>query len=389
MKTAFVITLLVILSTCIYAQTSYIQVVSEADISVFLDGMFKGKTTSDIGGLIIEDVNPGGHIIKVVKEGFGPQEEHINLKSGEVFTYEVKPFIPKIKISQEGNVEQQDINLKVGKIIIQSLPVEISINILGLGISSFKTQDMWSADKVPAGTYSATFEWKEKILTKVFEVTNNQITHLFVNMIKSEIEDLSSMVSNPNVDYGSFTDPRDDQTYKTVSIGNQVWLAQNMNFETGNSWCYDNDFSNCEVYGRLYDWETALELCPTGWHLPNDEEWKQLVREVDSQYNYQDLEWKEGLSGPGSDAGINLKPNGGLYSFGTGTDQYGFTALPGGVFYHSNTFRHLGDQTFFWSSTACNERDAWGQCLYRNQDVVFRGTMTKEMGNAVRCLRDY
>jgi uncharacterized protein (TIGR02145 family) len=84
--------------------------------------------------------------------------------------------------------------------------------------------------------------------------------------------------SNPDTTgQTTFTDPRDGQTYNIVQIGNQTWFAENLNYATGNSWCYDNNDSNCNIYGRLYDWQTALTACPSGWHLPSDAEWTVLT----------------------------------------------------------------------------------------------------------------
>ncbi len=182
-------TFITINTSIIIGQTTYIQVISEPEISVFINDEYKGKTSSDYNGIIIENVSPGTSTIKVVKNGFNPQEETINIKLGEVYIYKVKPFIPKIKISQLGNEGQQQMDLKVGKIKIQSLPVSITISIPHLGVYSAKTQDEWIADDVPIGDYIAIFSLNNKSLRDTIHIIQNKLTHLFVNMIKEEIED--------------------------------------------------------------------------------------------------------------------------------------------------------------------------------------------------------
>jgi len=112
---------------------------------------------------------------------------------------------------------------------------------------------------------------------------------------------------------GSFTDTRDKKTYKTVKIGEQTWMAENLNYSQ-RSKCYDNKPANCDKYGRLYDWNTATEVCPKGWHLPNDVEWEILTATV----------------GGKETAGKLLKAASGWDNNDNGSDSYGFSALSGG-----------------------------------------------------------
>ena len=127
-------------------------------------------------------------------------------------------------------------------------------------------------------------------------------------------------VSAVNAQGGSFTDKRDGKTYRTVKIGKQTWMVENLNHKTGSSVCYDNEESNCQKDGRLYDWNTALNACPAGWHLPSDAEWTALTDFVGGEETVgTKLKSKTGWS-----TGKNYK---------VATDDYGFSALPGGYGY--------------------------------------------------------
>jgi len=90
---------------------------------------------------------------------------------------------------------------------------------------------------------------------------------------------------------GSFTDPRDKKTYKTVKIGKQTWMAENLNYNAKGSKCYDNKPDNCEKYGRLYDWNEAVKACPKNWHLPTQAEWTELMNFLVS--NKKDVRYVE------------------------------------------------------------------------------------------------
>lgn len=203
------------------------------------------------------------------------------------------------------------------------------------------------------GEYTATFTWNNKTKRHTIKVQQNQLTHLFVNMVKGEIEDrsvqgISNSLSsgfNPNITYGEMRDSRDNQVYKTVKIGNQVWMAENLNYKTNSgSLCYDNDEANCNKYGRLYNWETAKRVCPPGWHLPSKVEFEQLMSSV----NYDGNSLK--AIGQGKDGGI-------------GTNTSGFSALLAGNRSSGGNFGNLYSSASFWSSTENTASYAYGVYL--------------------------
>jgi uncharacterized protein (TIGR02145 family) len=115
----------------------------------------------------------------------------------------------------------------------------------------------------------------------------------------------------------------DISNYKTKQIGTQTWMAENLDYYVAGSKCYHNDPANCTKYGRLYDWETAKTVCPTGWHLPSYEEWDILVKYVDPNFNSDNDE-----GGNDNVAGTKLKAKNGWGTDDKSSDDYGFSALP-------------------------------------------------------------
>jgi uncharacterized protein (TIGR02145 family) len=201
----------------------------------------------------------------------------------------------------------------------------------------------------------------------------------------------------------------DGNIYKTVAIGNYRWMAENLKTTiynngieipkvTGNSawsglssgaYCWYNDNgSNAGHYGALYNWYAVNtgNLCPNGWRVPSDEEWKYLEGYADSMYRVGDPVWDtSGLRG--YDAGKRLKAASGWRSDGNGTDIFGFRALPGGE--HLNSFNNtLGSSGFWWSSTEAGASSAWYRSMIYAFDYVSRDSHPKKMGFSVRCLRD-
>jgi len=178
---------------------------------------------------------------------------------------------------------------------------------------------------------------------------------------------------NTDIDYSSFTDERDGKSYRTVKIGDLTWMAENLNFAghiLGTSWCYRDSISNCEIYGRLYDWELANSVCPDGWHLPDNDDWNNLVQTG------------------GSDIGTKLKSKGWFGSTGitNGTDEFGFSALPGGYRYNIS-FISLGNGGYWWSATEYSTSSAHYRQMASSGNNVTSDYSVKRDGHSVRCVQ--
>ena len=187
----------------------------------------------------------------------------------------------------------------------------------------------------------------------------------------------SITVSGSQNQTGSFTDTRDGQTYKTVKIGSQWWMAENLNYNTGNSWCYDNNSSNCNTYGRLYDSNTALIVAPAGWHIPTDAEWKTLEMYLGmSQSQTNATGWR------GTDQGDQLKTfahcNG-----GTNCATSGFKGLMGGFRTIFGDFYGMGTDSGYRYGTSAGLR-----YLDANQSGIYYGVGNVDAGYSVRCIKD-
>jgi uncharacterized protein (TIGR02145 family) len=207
---------------------------------------------------------------------------------------------------------------------------------------------------------------------------------------------------------GTPTVTYEGQVYNTIQIFSQCWLKENMNVGTmvpgtldmsNNSviekYCYNNEQDSCTKYGGLYQWDEMMQytnqqgaqgICPPGWHLPIDEEWKVLEGAVDIQYGIGDPEWDKSY-GRGFDAGTNLKSISGWYG-GNSTDLFGFSGLPGGGRYDGGYFGGIGHLGSCWTSTEDNDLSAWRRYLYYFDPGADRFNHDKGGGFSVRCLRD-
>ena len=192
---------------------------------------------------------------------------------------------------------------------------------------------------------------------------------------------------------GEMTDARDGQTYQTVKLGDQTWLAQDLNYETdNNSWCYDDDPANCEIYGRLYDWEAALTACPAGWHLGSDEEWSTLVKYLDPRSEPNDGFEISKIAGGMLKTTGTIEDGAGLWSSpNTGaTNSSKFSALPSATRNKKGAYKCLGANSMFWTSTEYDATYSWTMYLDMTQSNITRDYMgaTKQYGLSVRCVMD-
>ena len=183
-----------------------------------------------------------------------------------------------------------------------------------------------------------------------------------VGSSSSEVKSSSSTQST--VVYGELYDERDDRKYRTVVIGSQIWMAENLSYVTSESWCYKDDTSNCIKYGRLYRQGAAAQACPAGWHLPSKSEFQKLFDYV----------------GGVSSAGLYLKTTSGWNNNSNGKDQYGFSVLPAGIRREDGYYYDIGGHAIFWMSDK-----------YAHVDVVEAadvriGSDNVTYGFSVRCL---
>jgi len=167
---------------------------------------------------------------------------------------------------------------------------------------------------------------------------------------------------------GSFTDKRDGKKYKTVKIGwSQTWMAENLNYMAGKSACYENNELICQKCGRLYDWVTATAICPSGWHLPDNEEWNRLANDIWLRTDYISI--------------LNM--------------------LNCGFGYPEGDFNSYGESNSFWSATSVTSNDwehntayQWSSYVktnYKNEQVIkiLRiGDFSKKFMYSVRCVKD-
>jgi uncharacterized protein (TIGR02145 family) len=192
-----------------------------------------------------------------------------------------------------------------------------------------------------------------------------------------------------SITYDTLTDTRDGQTYKTVKIGTQIWMAQNLNYQTeSGSWCYKDSASYCKQYGRLYDWNTAKTVCPNGWRLPSREDWDSLGQAVGGEkvpFDDGKIDWGGAGKKLKSKSGWDNKKDG---ISGNGTDDFGFSALPGGYRDSGGYFDNAGNNGYWWSATEGSDDIAYGRSMNYYGDDVYEDDLYESGAFSARCVQD-
>jgi len=213
-------------------------------------------------------------------------------------------------------------------------------------------------------------------IEKVKEILEARKQEREQKYIERASRDKSSATGKQQTQQGTFTDNRDGKNYKWVRIGNQTWMSENLAYRASNGcWAYDNDQSNVASYGCLYNWETACKVCPSGWHLPSNEEWSLLVNSLGGE----------------EVAGGKMKETGNTHwaiPNTEATNVSGFAGLPGGDFNAEGVFEWFSGEGCWWSSTELGSC-AWSYHLRNLTGKVLRiNIYGKSYGMSIRCIRN-
>ncbi|MDR2553951.1 MAG: fibrobacter succinogenes major paralogous domain-containing protein [Fibromonadaceae bacterium] len=190
------------------------------------------------------------------------------------------------------------------------------------------------------------------------------------------------------------------EVYETVVIGTQTWMARNLNYAVIGSVCYNNNESNCATYGRLYNFVTAMALpsdcnsskcasqigakhqgiCPIGWHIPSSADWNVLMKFVNPSCSDNSISCAL--------AGTKLKAKEGWNENGNGTDEFGFSALPGGYGSLSGNFYGIGENGHWWSPSESTGFHAYIDIMFYNYEAAYWRDYSKNNLFSVRCIKD-
>jgi len=197
---------------------------------------------------------------------------------------------------------------------------------------------------------------------------------------KGNVGDINLLIIDSLHVHGVLIDARDRQTYKWIQLlDGKKWMMENLNYAIPESWCYDSDSTHCTNYGRLYAWTEAMKACPSGWHLPSDNEWWTMTSFYGQAYNGR----------KGQPRNTNLASSKLAYKNLMVGGTSGFSALPGGYKDEDGLFKSIGNMGYYWSSTELDDTNVWRYRFYGAPTFnLRRGIGTKLLGRACRCIED-
>lgn len=249
-------------------------------------------------------------------------------------------------------------------------------------------------DEIRNGNYKIKVVKGSKTMNLAIDVPDKNERILYFELQNNISEDRSPVhrssknellhYENQRVFYGKFTDHRDGKKYRTVKIGDEIWMAENLRFEIPlKSFVYPRDPLHEQVYGRLYTWDAAVHACPDGWHLPADREWFQLEKQLGiTDTILVSRGWRKC-----SDR-ASLKSDSGWLEATSSIDTLGFSAFPGGYRDQDNYFFNEGYFAYFWTSTDVDASDAWYRVSSSDLPDIGRFSYSKKYAFSIRCVKN-
>ena len=195
---------------------------------------------------------------------------------------------------------------------------------------------------------------------------------------------------------GTFTDSRDGKTYKTITIGTQTWMAENLAYKNGTGcWAYKNDATSAATFGYMYDWETATKVCPAGWHLPSKAEFETLIKALGGESvagakmkseKYWSTDQKDVIKKEAASNNKNQTVDAKQENLKLNSSD--FNGLPGGGFYVGNIFDYKGVYATWWTSTEENDNNAYYMFLNNISSWTQFGNTINKNAFYVRCVKN-
>lgn len=280
-----------------------------------------------------------------------------------------------------------------------------------IGADNFKEYDVEISDISTKATVKSavksinndfSFNTGDSIRVSVYKWTYNAPQQNYIIDSSRSVNFLFEVNSSGEI--SSLTDSRDGKTYKTITINGEEWFTEELAYLPGVNMVTSESITdpfhyvygyndtivseaiatdNYSTHGVLYNWPAALESCPSGWHVPTKTEWEQLARFITEQ---------KGLTHTTGDFWVDvakyLKATSGWENDANGTDDYGYSALPGGYRHGNGNFYGMGSYGFWWSSTELSNMEAFTIFMEKNSDTFIQSHIGKNFGYSIRCIKD-